>query len=471
MAATLRPSHHQWADLLPELLGRIIAHLPRPDDRARFRAVCRPWHLAVRQHNRPQLLWIIYSDGTFVTFPDHGINHGLSFPDDLTLVGVCHSWLVFYRIADWWRRSYLLYNPFTKSTVPLPGLDYAIDDTSYRFEVRKVIMGSTKDDIVAVTTNNCNYPIILCRPGKAGAWWPQRGEMPYASIFDVVFYKDNLCGITKSNDLVVMDIDQDDEGIPFVKDIKYVIMHPSGDDDNDDEEERDEEDEYRDDGEVSSNDEVEYNETSTIDEDGEELDDASIVNDDSDDDKVTMNKLANKDNNFNIDDHEEVSSNEGEEDVDDEDYDDESGILGDSFFEGMIPNDSDYRVLDGTEYAHGEDLDGIMTSRHLFESNDKLLMVRRRKYVPFLSRPYNLKVEVLKADANAGVWIPHKDGVPGAFFMSKHYSIHVPTYKEAGKKFIHHFVDEHNVGVDSRSRRFSLREGKPMWFPPQEPVV
>ncbi|XBH97226.1 hypothetical protein VPH35_087499 [Triticum aestivum] len=454
MAATLRPSHHQWADLLPELLGWIIAHHPRPDDRARFRAACRPCHLAVRQHNRPQLPWIIYSDGTFVTFPDHGINHGLSFPDDMTFVGCV----------------YLLYNPFTKSTVPLPGLDYATDDTSYRFEVRKVIMGSTKDDIVAVTTNNCNYPIILCRPGKAGAWWPRRGEMPYASIFDVVFCKDNLCGITKSNDLVVMDIDQDDKGIPFVKDIKYVIMHPSGDDD-DDEEERDDEDEYEDDGEVLINDEVEYNETSSIDEDGEELDDASIVNDDSDDDNVTMNKLANKDNNFNIDDHKEVSSNEGEEDVDDGDYDDGSGILGDSFFEGMIPNDSDYRVPDGNEYAHGEDLDGIVTSRHLFESNDKLLMVRRRKYVPYLSRPYNLKVEVLEADINASVWIPHTDGVQGAFFMSKHYSIHVPTYKDVAKKFIHHFVDEHNVGVDSKSRQFSLSEGKPMWISPQEPVV
>uniref|UniRef100_N1QSW7 F-box domain-containing protein n=1 Tax=Aegilops tauschii TaxID=37682 RepID=N1QSW7_AEGTA len=73
MPATLRPSSHQWADLLPELLGRVIDRLPRPDDRARFRAVCRPWHLAVRQHNRPQLPWIIYLDGTFVTFPDHGV--------------------------------------------------------------------------------------------------------------------------------------------------------------------------------------------------------------------------------------------------------------------------------------------------------------------------------------------------------------------------------------------------------------
>ncbi|KAF7072795.1 hypothetical protein CFC21_077880 [Triticum aestivum] len=468
MPATLRPSSHQWADLLPELLGRVIDRLPRPDDRARFRAVCRPWHLAVRQHNRPQLPWIIYLDGTFVTFPDHGIHHGLSLPDDTTFIGVCHSWLAFYRIVNG-RRIHLLHNPFTKSTVPLRGLDSVIDDTSNLFEIRKVIMPSTEDDIVAVTTSNCNYPIILCRPGKPGAWWPQRGEMPYASIFDVVFYRGKLSGITKGNDLVVMDIGEDNGGILVVKNVKYIIKHPPGDDD--------EEEKYEDDGQVLSNaeeEEVVYSEASSIDEDDEELDDASIVNDDSGDDKVTMNKPANKDNNFNIDDHKEVSSNEDEEEVDDGDYDDGSSILGDSFFQGMRPNTLDYRVPDGTEQlycSHEEDRAGIVTGRHLFESNGKLFMLRRQQYVPVFSRRYNLKIEVLEADVKTGVWIPRMDGVPGAFFVSKHYSKHVPTYQEAGKKFIHHFVDEHNVGVNSRSQRFTLWDGKPTWFFPQEPVV
>uniref|UniRef100_A0A8I6XIZ9 Uncharacterized protein n=1 Tax=Hordeum vulgare subsp. vulgare TaxID=112509 RepID=A0A8I6XIZ9_HORVV len=331
-------------------------------------------------------------------------------------------------------------------------------------------MGSIKDDnvdIVAVTTNNCNYPIILCRPGKPGAWYPRRGEMPYASIFDVVFYGRKLYGITKSNDLVVMDIDQGDDGIPFVKDMQYVIKHLSGDGDDDDddddddeeeeEEEQDEEEEYEDDEEVLSNDdeeEVEHNE------------------DGSADDEVAMNKLGNKDTDFNIDDHEELSSNEDEDDATDGDYDDGSSILGDSFFEGLIPNILDYRVPDGTKVlACSQNTDFIVTSRHLFESNDKLLMVRRRQCVPMLYRSYNLKVGILEADIDAGVWNARTDSVLGAFFVSKHDSKHVPTYEEAGKKFSHHFVDEHDVGVDSRSRRFSPWDGKPTWFFPQKLAV
>ncbi|VAI35384.1 unnamed protein product [Triticum turgidum subsp. durum] len=471
MTSTLLPSH-QWADLLPDLLGRIIARLPRPDDRARFRAVCRPWHLAVRQHNRPQLPWIIYSDGTFVTFPDHGIHHGLSFPDNTSFIGVYHSWLAFYRTVGK-RRTYLLHNPFTKSTLSLPGLDSVINDTSHWFEVRKVLMRSPKDDIVVVTTNNCNYPIILCRPGKPGAWWPGRGEMPYASIFDVVFHGDSLCGVTKHNDLVVMDIGEDDDGTPTVKSVKYVIEHPPVDHDDDDD---DEADEYESDGQVSSNDgeeESEYNEASSIDEEDEELGEASLANDDSGGDKASSrNKLANTDNNFNKDDHQEVLSNEDEEDVDD--YDEGLHILDEPEPDNTIQNSLEYQVPDGTEqisYVPREATDGIVASRHLFESKGKVLMVRRQQYMPVLSRGYNMKVEVLEADVKAGVWILLTAGVSGTFFVSKHYSKHVSTFEDAGMKLNCHFEDEHDVGVDSNSELFTPWEGKPTWFFPQELVV
>uniref|UniRef100_A0ACD6A1R1 Uncharacterized protein n=1 Tax=Avena sativa TaxID=4498 RepID=A0ACD6A1R1_AVESA len=155
MESSSHPS--SWDDLLPELLGRIIVRLPCPDDRARFRAVCRSWHLAVRQHVRPKLPWIIYSDGTFVTFPDHRIHHGLSFPNNTGFICVDNNWLAFYHTdVESGRHSYFLHNPFTKSTVPLPGLNSVIGDVSYHFEVRKVLMRSTQDDIVVVTTNNWN---------------------------------------------------------------------------------------------------------------------------------------------------------------------------------------------------------------------------------------------------------------------------------------------------------------------------
>ncbi|KAI4999087.1 hypothetical protein ZWY2020_059840 [Hordeum vulgare] len=302
--------------------------------------------------------------------------------------------------------------------------------------------------------------------------------MPYASIFDVVFYGRKLYGVTQSNDLVVMDIGDDDDGIPIVKNIEYVITHPPGDEEEEEQDE-DEDEEYEYHQQVPGNDDeekMEYNEASSTDEDDQELDKASIINkeDGLDDDKVAMNKLANKDSDFNVDDHEELSSNEDEENVNDEDYDDGSSIMGDYFCESVVPNFLDYMVPDGTEQlpcAHGEDQYVILTSRHIFESNGRILMLRRQQYVPVFSCPYNLKVEVLEADVNAGVWVARTDGVQGAFFASNHYSKHVSAYNEAGKEFIHHFVDEHNVGVDSRSRRYTLWDGKPTWFFPQEPVV
>ena len=338
-------------------------------------------------------------------------------------------------------------------------------------------MRSTQDDIVAVTTNNWNYPIILCRPGKPGAWWPKRREMPYASVFDVMFYKGNLYGITERNDLVVMDIDEDKEGIPIVTDLRYVIEHPSDNSDEDDDEEV-----YEVDGEVWSSDEeeeMEYDETSDIDKEGEELDnDASCVKDAFEDYNATMNKPENSDG------HEEVWSNEDEEEYDGDD-DEESSILDEHDNEDVMLNnmeykdmyhDGDLKVPDGITQLvdvmyDGEPKDVIFCSRHLFESMGKLLMVKRTKYQPVLSRGYNLKVEVMEVDVDAGLWIPLTDGASGTFFISQGYSKFVSTLEESGNKLIYHFVDEHDVGVDSNSQPFDPSEGKPTWFFPQELAV
>jgi hypothetical protein len=66
ISPTASPSW-SWSDLLPDLLGRVIADLPFPTDRARFRAVCRAWHSAAHQHMRRQLPWLVFPDGSFCT--------------------------------------------------------------------------------------------------------------------------------------------------------------------------------------------------------------------------------------------------------------------------------------------------------------------------------------------------------------------------------------------------------------------
>lgn len=172
---------------------------------------------ALRDHGPPLLPWIVHADGTFVTLPDGGFHRGLTFPDSANFIGASKNWLAFYRTdkIDGYKRSYLLYNPFFGTTVPLPELDSVIGQVSNWFEIRKVLMRSAPDDIVAVTTNNWNYPIIVCRPGKPAAWFPGRLEMPYARIFDVVFLGDNLYGLTADEDLIAMNLDEDEDGRPI----------------------------------------------------------------------------------------------------------------------------------------------------------------------------------------------------------------------------------------------------------------
>ncbi|KAI4984588.1 hypothetical protein ZWY2020_017218 [Hordeum vulgare] len=163
--ASTRYAFHEWADLPPDLLGSLISRLPLPDDRARFRAVCRSWQSAVREHARPDLPWIIHADGTFVNY-GLGFHRRAPFPDDIGFVGVNGNWLALYHTGRNGRHSYLLHNPFTKASLPLPGLDSVIGKmVSSLFKVRKVLMRSDQDNLVVVTTNNTNCPVILYRAG------------------------------------------------------------------------------------------------------------------------------------------------------------------------------------------------------------------------------------------------------------------------------------------------------------------
>jgi hypothetical protein len=110
--------------------------------------------------------------------------------------------------------------------VPLHELETVIGNVSKLFEICKVLMRSTPDDVVAVMTNNYNYPIILILPGK-GIWLPKPREPPFVYIIDIVFLGDKLYGITQSEELVSITISFDDNNIPTVIDTERVIKHPT----------------------------------------------------------------------------------------------------------------------------------------------------------------------------------------------------------------------------------------------------
>uniref|UniRef100_M8BSQ7 KIB1-4 beta-propeller domain-containing protein n=1 Tax=Aegilops tauschii TaxID=37682 RepID=M8BSQ7_AEGTA len=143
-------STSRWSSLLPDLLGQLIARLPHIADRARFRAT----------------------------------------------------------------HTYRLHNHSSGVTVPLPELDSIIGNVPEDFEIRKVVMRSTPQDLIAVTANIWKYPLILCRPGK-GVWVPRILAMPYFCICDILFSRDNkLYAITKAEDLFALHLAEDDDGKP-----------------------------------------------------------------------------------------------------------------------------------------------------------------------------------------------------------------------------------------------------------------
>jgi len=220
-----------WSVLLPELLGRVTANLPFPADLARFRA----WRSAARQHVRQRLPWIVLPDGSFCTVGDGGAFFGRipGLPDNVTCLGAAaDAWLALDCTDDVFRRTphddkfhdntyqrpradvirkhaYLLHNPFSGETVPLPELDSIVGDVAETFEIRKVLMHSaTPDDgddgLVVATTNSRTCSIILCFPGKGRTWVP-----PYLGVIDVALFKNKLYGITLAEDLVAFDLAED----------------------------------------------------------------------------------------------------------------------------------------------------------------------------------------------------------------------------------------------------------------------
>ncbi|XP_047056769.1 uncharacterized protein LOC124663058 [Lolium rigidum] len=206
--------------------------------------------MAVFEHapGHRQMPWVVLSDGSFLTPSDRSNFYGdlpllpdgsvlttpensvlgrlPSLPENASCVGSTDNWLVLDCIDAMERHSYFLHDPFSDKTVPLHELETVIGNVSELFEIRKVLIRSTPNDVVAVMTNNYNYPIILILPGK-GIWLPKPREPPFVYIIDIVFLGDKLYGITQSEELVSITISFDDNNIPTVIDTERVIKHPT----------------------------------------------------------------------------------------------------------------------------------------------------------------------------------------------------------------------------------------------------
>ena len=188
----------------------------------------------MRDHVPPRRLppLVVMPDGSFPTSLEewpHCRPNSISM--NARCVGSTNSWLALVLFDDnEYRPSYMLHDPFTSMTVPLPELDAIISGAPNAFQIRKVLMRSTPDNIIAVMPNNRNCPLILIMPGK-GAWVsnkPQTTALP-TRIIDVAFLGDRLYGITEAEDLICLEIALDVDGVPEVTSTHYVIRHSNED--------------------------------------------------------------------------------------------------------------------------------------------------------------------------------------------------------------------------------------------------
>ncbi|CAL4996149.1 unnamed protein product [Urochloa decumbens] len=394
-----------WADLPADLLGGVIARLPFPGDRAAICAACRAWRSAARHHVRHQAPWIVLPDCSVCTTGRDGAFFdripGLPGENVTCLAAAGEGWLALDLTDDAFRRTpswdmycpatgtfsdarpdvkhthrYMLHNPFSGQTVPLPELDGVVGHVAETFEIRKVLMRSAPDDVIAVTTNNCNYNIILCRPGK-GTF-----VLPDLRVVDAAFVGDVLYGITTGEELLAFHLGED--GKPNVTRVKRVIKNPMA--------------AYY----------IKYSSWRW----------PQIVDDDSSGDDDGRGDYDHED----YSDGDEVEIQEDQAEFDDDP--DIRFINGD----GMV-SDNEGKVYqdDWDPEVPYDAKDETYIARYLVSCGDELLLVRHQNESPLQGPPYTSKVEVFRADVSVGRWVPvtADDGGLGegeALFLSRSFS-------------------------------------------------
>ncbi|KAI4998151.1 hypothetical protein ZWY2020_053493 [Hordeum vulgare] len=216
-------SMSSWCELPHDLLRLVIARVALPIDCARFRAVCRSWRSVPSPRRTP---WVVAPDGLLMRFPQDNTQGLITFAENYRCIGSTDSWLVMDFTKPKTRtHTYTLENLFSKTIVQFPELDKVIGNVSKPFEVRKVLMMSPPEGLVAVRTNKYSYPIILVQPGK-GLWLPQPRTLPYTRLIDLAFLHGRLYGLTRDEDLFSFHIAfDDDKGAPTVTGVECIVKH------------------------------------------------------------------------------------------------------------------------------------------------------------------------------------------------------------------------------------------------------
>jgi hypothetical protein len=105
------------------------------------------------------------------------------FPKNMRCVGSTDGWIAIdcLDVENHNKHKYLLHNEFSGTILSLTELDAAIGHVSELFEIRKVLLRSTPDEIIVIMTNRRTCPIILTRIGNLGREKKSLGQPHIAS--------------------------------------------------------------------------------------------------------------------------------------------------------------------------------------------------------------------------------------------------------------------------------------------------
>ncbi|KAE8787048.1 hypothetical protein D1007_39007 [Hordeum vulgare] len=183
-ATNLGGSRRPWQDLPSELLSLVLQRVVSHADRARLRAVCRPWRAGARlQPPFPALLpWLALRDGSFLSLSDGQVHRRILVPDDNVAHRVSTGSTLFLvqKHNDHQGFSCSLMNPLARGTtasqsVSLNCLHTRRGGVLDGSNIRKVVVMS--DGIIAVQTGsrlsggNKVITISIRRPGSTNVEW------------------------------------------------------------------------------------------------------------------------------------------------------------------------------------------------------------------------------------------------------------------------------------------------------------
>ncbi|KAL6653988.1 hypothetical protein ACP70R_007453 [Stipagrostis hirtigluma subsp. patula] len=248
------PEGPSWADLPPDILGVMAGRLPRADDRASLRSVCRAWRAAARLHRRPPppLPLLLLSDFAFSSFCADGAMTGtrhLPLPAgetaarDVRCVGSFEGWLVGVQLNKgryFGDGRCFLANAFSRDIFHLPPpsvsthvldayskslpiingsgvLHCTVNAAEYVMSFSKVVLSSSPDSgskcaVAAISVHRSAAKLALWQPGMT-SWCVCHGGC-ISKFSDIAFFQGKIYMFSKlTTNLFVFDIAEDDSDL------------------------------------------------------------------------------------------------------------------------------------------------------------------------------------------------------------------------------------------------------------------